>query len=187
MRAAATVAFDDDRTLPCRTTPNAAEWFFADADNKPENKRAVAAAKALCEVCPRRAECLNRALEGRDAYGIYGGYTPAERSAMLRQVRARGERPTPPELGKGRGKAGDTVRLRKLFDAARLVVDGGRTRRAAAVASGVNLAILSEVVMVLRWAADVAGEVESGRMAMAPAARYAKAVAAWEQLNGVAV
>ncbi len=186
MTAATMVAFDDDPTLPCRTTPGAADWFFADADNKPENKRAVEAAKALCVKCPRRAECLARALKAEDRYGIFGGYTPAERAAMLRQVRARGERPTPPELGKGRGKAGDTVRLRRLFDAARLVVDGGQTRRAAAVAAGVNLAILSEVVMVLRWAPDVAGEVEAGRMALAPALRYAKQVAAWEQLNGVA-
>ncbi len=184
MVAPTTVAFDDDRTLPCRTTPDAAEWFFADADNKAANQKAIADAKALCERCPRRAECLAGALRRDDRYGIFGGYTPTERAAMVRDAKARGQRPEPPVAAKAGSIA--TARLRTLFDAARQVVEGGGTRRAVSASTGVNLAVLSDVVTVVRWAPDVAGEVESGRMAMAAALRYAKAVAAWAQLNGVA-
>lgn len=56
------------------------------------------AAISVCEACPVRAECLARALDRREAFGVWGGTTEATRRKLLRQlgpnagdvVRARG-------------------------------------------------------------------------------------------------
>lgn len=42
-------------------------------------------AKAICGVCPVRAECLDYALSVRESYGIWGGRSEAERRVLLRQ------------------------------------------------------------------------------------------------------
>ena len=42
----------------------------------------VAEAKAICSGCPVRQECLDYALDSRQAYGIWGGKTPTERRRM---------------------------------------------------------------------------------------------------------
>ena len=36
-------------------------------------------AKAVCQTCPVRAECLQTALERNERYGIWGGLTDVER------------------------------------------------------------------------------------------------------------
>ncbi len=41
-------------------------------------------AKAVCQVCPVREECLQFALESDEAYGIWGGLTSEERRACKR-------------------------------------------------------------------------------------------------------
>lgn len=51
--------------LPCRMSP--AELFFAESPSD------VEAAKALCQACPVRAECLAGALERREPWGVWGG------------------------------------------------------------------------------------------------------------------
>ena len=39
------------------------------------------AAKAVCDTCPVKQECLEYALEAREGYGIWGGLTELERKA----------------------------------------------------------------------------------------------------------
>ena len=51
--------------LPCRA--NDAELFFAESPSD------VELAKALCQDCPVRAECLTGALERREPWGVWGG------------------------------------------------------------------------------------------------------------------
>jgi len=51
--------------LPCRV--NEAELFFAESPSD------VELAKALCQDCPVRAECLAGALERREPWGVWGG------------------------------------------------------------------------------------------------------------------
>jgi WhiB family redox-sensing transcriptional regulator len=38
-------------------------------------------AKAVCESCPVRAECLNHAVRAGERYGVWGGLTSDERLA----------------------------------------------------------------------------------------------------------
>lgn len=49
------------------------------------------AAKAICEGCPVRVECLEAALERREEHGVWGGTTVEERTRIRRQ-RARARR-----------------------------------------------------------------------------------------------
>ena len=44
------------------------------------------AARAICDTCPVRDACLTGALERREAYGMWGGTTPADRDQMLHQA-----------------------------------------------------------------------------------------------------
>lgn len=53
------------KELPCRI--NDPELFFAE---KPED---VEFAKALCQPCPIRAQCLSGALDRREPWGVWGG------------------------------------------------------------------------------------------------------------------
>lgn len=181
----AVVPFDSDRSLPCRQPSAQPEWFFEDDD--PE---AIEAAKKLCERCPRRAECLAGALRRGERFGIFAGYTTGERDALVRKAKAKGERPTPPrrfgEPGALRPGSIDPDRLRRLFNAAHAVLYDGVTRRAAAAEAGTNLATLSEVVTVLEWAPDVAADAQAGRVPLAQALRYARAVREWSKVQGVA-
>lgn len=55
----------DEERLPCRV--NEAELWFA------ESPTDVELAKALCQACPVRAECLAGALERREPWGVWGG------------------------------------------------------------------------------------------------------------------
>jgi WhiB family redox-sensing transcriptional regulator len=55
----------DDELLPCRA--NDAELFFAESPSD------VELAKALCQGCPVRVECLAGALERREPWGVWGG------------------------------------------------------------------------------------------------------------------
>jgi len=55
----------DEELLPCHA--NDAELFFAESPSD------VELAKALCQGCPVRAECLAGALERREPWGVWGG------------------------------------------------------------------------------------------------------------------
>jgi len=63
-------------------------FFGPDAEFVTARQQREAQAKAICARCPVRAECLEYALDTREAYGIWGGATEDERRAMLRQRRA---------------------------------------------------------------------------------------------------
>lgn len=43
------------------------------------NRSTVMAAKALCDRCPLKDDCLDWALAAREEFGIWGGATPIER------------------------------------------------------------------------------------------------------------
>lgn len=47
----------------------------------------TAAAKAVCAACPVSAECLRYALDNRVEYGVWGGFTGAERQQIARSAR----------------------------------------------------------------------------------------------------
>lgn len=57
------------------------ELFF------PEQGESNAFAKAMCRRCPVTRECLLAALQGGERYGIWGGMSPKERSALKRAHR----------------------------------------------------------------------------------------------------
>jgi WhiB family redox-sensing transcriptional regulator len=43
------------------------------------------AAKRICHGCVVRYDCLGEALDGRQEWGIWGGFTESERRALLRR------------------------------------------------------------------------------------------------------
>jgi WhiB family redox-sensing transcriptional regulator len=45
-------------------------------------------AKAVCDRCPVRAQCLADALERTDIWAILGGLDPVERAALIRRPAA---------------------------------------------------------------------------------------------------
>lgn len=57
------------------------EIFFADP--VPGSKD-IAEAKSLCKACNVRWDCLQFALRNDIRYGVWGGFTPAERSSYLK-------------------------------------------------------------------------------------------------------
>jgi len=60
--------------------------FFAPSQPETREEREVREqkAKAICGVCPVRAECLEYAVRIREPHGIWGGLNEAERRALLR-------------------------------------------------------------------------------------------------------
>jgi len=55
----------DEAELPCRSEDP--ELYFAESPSD------VELAKAICQACPVRAECLAGALERREPWGVWGG------------------------------------------------------------------------------------------------------------------
>jgi WhiB family redox-sensing transcriptional regulator len=55
----------DEAELPCRNEDP--ELYFAESPSD------VELAKAMCQGCPVRAECLAAALERREPWGVWGG------------------------------------------------------------------------------------------------------------------
>lgn len=68
-----------ERAACAETDPEA---FFPYAD---QNDGTVRAAKAVCNGCEVRAECLRYALEVDEPYGIWGGLTPKERKRLKKK------------------------------------------------------------------------------------------------------
>lgn len=65
--------------------PHPAILFFGMDDNEGAAERHAREqeAKLICTGCLVRAECLDYALNTREAYGIWGGLTELERKARL--------------------------------------------------------------------------------------------------------
>jgi WhiB family redox-sensing transcriptional regulator len=55
--------------------------------------RQVEQAKALCGGCPVRRQCLQYAISGDEAYGVWGGMTEDERRRVSWLARQRGGAP----------------------------------------------------------------------------------------------
>ncbi len=47
----------------------------------------ASAAKAVCQTCPIRTECLDYALDNAEKHGIWGGMSERERRRIRRQRR----------------------------------------------------------------------------------------------------
>ena len=59
-------------------------WFPADRSTQAQHV-AEGAAKDVCwRSCPVRSDCLESALVNGEPYGVWGGYTPAERQRIAR-------------------------------------------------------------------------------------------------------
>ena len=54
-----------------------------------EDPRDLDRAKALCELCPIRRECLNAALQRQEPWGVWGGEI-LERGTVIARKRPRG-------------------------------------------------------------------------------------------------
>ncbi len=65
-------------------------FFGPDNEPRPEREIRKARAKAVCELCPVRAQCLDYALRNSIKHGIWGGLTKEGRS---RERRRRVHRP----------------------------------------------------------------------------------------------
>jgi len=75
-----------------KTAPVRTDWFddaaCRDADTTvffPTTDALAAEAKAICELCPVREECLEYALETRPSDGVWGGLTALERHRVIRR------------------------------------------------------------------------------------------------------
>jgi WhiB family redox-sensing transcriptional regulator len=59
------------------------QFFHPDGERGASRGRREASAKAVCRACPVRAECAAQALSSREPYGVWGGFTEAERLRLL--------------------------------------------------------------------------------------------------------
>ncbi len=62
---------------------DSAQFFHPDGERGSSRMRREAAAKSICRTCPVRAECAAHALASREPYGVWGGFTEAERLRLL--------------------------------------------------------------------------------------------------------
>jgi len=69
---------------------NAPLFFGPDDETRSAREIREARAKAVCQLCPVREQCLDFALRNSIRYGIWGGLNPDERA---RERRRRFRRP----------------------------------------------------------------------------------------------
>jgi WhiB family redox-sensing transcriptional regulator len=58
------------------------ELFFSDSTFKTINKKMIEQAKSVCKTCSVSAECLAYAINQDERFGIWGGYSSKELSAL---------------------------------------------------------------------------------------------------------
>ena len=76
------------RTLAaCRGV--ATDLFFPAGDVAPEPVAQAERAKAICQECVVREECLQFALATNQEFGVWGGTTESERRTIRRRLRRR--------------------------------------------------------------------------------------------------
>jgi WhiB family redox-sensing transcriptional regulator len=74
--------WDWQRRGACRGV-DSAQFFHPDGERGPSRTRREVRAKAICRTCPVRAECAAHALAVREPYGVWGGFTEAERGQIV--------------------------------------------------------------------------------------------------------
>jgi WhiB family redox-sensing transcriptional regulator len=74
--------WDWQRLGACRGR-DSAQFFHPDGERGASRGRREAAAKSVCHSCPVRAACAAHALATREPYGVWGGFTEAERLRLL--------------------------------------------------------------------------------------------------------
>lgn len=74
--------WDWQRFGACRGR-DSAQFFHPDGERGSSRNRRENAAKAVCVACPVRAECAAHALAVREPYGVWGGFTEADRLRLL--------------------------------------------------------------------------------------------------------
>ncbi len=75
----------------CRSYDNILFFGIDEGESELERQQREGEAKSVCAVCPVKDPCLEYAIETNQRYGIWGGATDKERSALKRR-RARSTR-----------------------------------------------------------------------------------------------
>lgn len=60
-------------------------FYYEDQERGPAKEARIAKAKAVCQGCSVKTECLEFALEINERYGIWGGLTEEERQSVKRR------------------------------------------------------------------------------------------------------
>ena len=60
-------------------------FFGPDGEPRPERETREAKAKAVCQLCPVRVQCLDYALRNSIRHGIWGGLNEKERTPERRR------------------------------------------------------------------------------------------------------
>jgi WhiB family redox-sensing transcriptional regulator len=81
-RSATVEGWDWQREGACRGR-DTGQFFHPDGERGASRMRRELAAKSVCRACPVRAECAAHALSAREPYGVWGGFTEAERLRLL--------------------------------------------------------------------------------------------------------
>lgn len=74
--------WDWQRNGLCRGR-DSGQFFHPDGERGASRSRREAVAKGVCQSCPVRPECAAHALSTREPYGVWGGFTEAERLWLL--------------------------------------------------------------------------------------------------------
>ncbi|OZD68101.1 WhiB family transcriptional regulator [Rhodococcus sp. 05-340-1] len=69
------------RSARCRSMASSV-FFPPEGLRGPTLRYSEQAAKAVCSLCPALTECRRYAIDVQEPHGIWGGLTPAERSAL---------------------------------------------------------------------------------------------------------
>lgn len=63
---------------------DSAQFFHPDGERGSSRRLRDGAAIELCRTCPVRSECAAYALRSHEPYGVWGGFTEAERLLLIR-------------------------------------------------------------------------------------------------------